>query len=332
MTSAPTSMTTLHRALDQAQAFGPFYEGGFFNHLPMALHAAWELGADETRLAAQLRHDAAELDAAPNPGTRTASDWRELLGRRQAYAELRLLIQTEIEEQGAVSVLRSHVPVLISAPHAALFHGLIRTAHAWESGHAGELASALAAWACTWETLPGGSSAAVMAPDDWQRALRQAGRHSDHRMGQARLREAAQSTRYAELCDALAPATHWALRREYLIALALDAYLDSRNFVVLHLITGLRALRVLGPFVPDWPDVQTCLTRAFTGAWMGANISARDQAHAEPPPWPQLQQAALAQFDEHVIKLVHACRQEDWLKPDPRWRQAAALALGWTRR
>jgi hypothetical protein len=321
-----TSITVLHRTLDQAQAFGPFYQGGFFNHLPMALHAAWELGADEERLAAQLRHDGSELDAAPTAATRTASDWRELLGQRQAYAELRSLIKTEIEAKGAEAVLRSHVPVLISAPHAALFHGLIRTAHAWESGHAEELASALASWA--WETLPGGSSATVMTPDDWQRALQQAGRHSDHRMGQARLREAAQSARYAELCDALEPAAHWALRREYLIDLALDAYLDSRNFVVLHLITGLRALRVLGHFVPDWPDVQTWLTRAFTGAWMGANISAREQSHAEPPPWPELQQAALAQFDEHVIKLVHACRQEDWLKPDARWRQAAALAIG----
>ncbi len=326
-----TSITVLHRALDQAQAFGPFYQGGFFNHLPMALHAAWELGAGEERLVAQLRHDGGELDDAPILSTSTAKDWRELLGRRQAYAELRLLLQMEIEEEGAEAVLRSHVPVLISAPHAALFHGLIRTAHAWEGGHAQELACALASWACTWETLPGGSSADVMAPDDWQSALRQAGRHSDHRMGQARLREAAQSTRYAELCDALAPATHWAVRREYLLGLALEAYLGSRNFVVLHLITGLRALRVLTPFVPDWPDVQTWLTRAFTGAWMGANLSGSEQVeknHVLAPPWPELQALALAQFDEHVIKLVHACRQEDWLKPDPRWREAAALAIG----
>ncbi|HEY4082781.1 MAG TPA: questin oxidase family protein [Burkholderiaceae bacterium] len=325
-----TPITALHRALDQAQAFGPFYEGGFFNHLPMALHAAWELGADGARLAAQVHHDAPELSAAPPSGASVAHDWRELLGRREAHAELRSLIKSEIEERGAEAVLRSHVPVLISASHAALFHGLIRTAHAWESRHAQELASALAAWACTWETLPGGSRVAVMSPEDWQRSLQEAGRHSDHRMGQARLREAAQSARYAELCDALAPATHWALRREHLLGLALDGYLGSRNFVVLHLITGLRALRVLGPFVPDWPDVQTWLTRAFTGAWMGANIGGLEQrkSHAEPPPWPELQAAALAQFDEHVIKLVHACRQEDWLKPDARWRQAAALALG----
>ena len=36
---------------------------------------------------------------------------------------------------------------------AAAFHGLIRTAHAVQSGHAGEVAAALAYWAWRWQPL-----------------------------------------------------------------------------------------------------------------------------------------------------------------------------------
>jgi hypothetical protein len=61
---------------------------------------------------------------------------------------------------------------------------------------------------------------------------------------------------------------------------------------------------------------------------MAANAAPRaSSVTVVPPDWPSLHGAALAQRDEHVIKLVHACWQEDVLAPDPRWREVAALSL-----
>ncbi len=317
--------TELHRYLDQSLAFAPTWGPGFSNHLPMALHAAWELGADGERLAAQLQHETGHLEPA-RADESPAQDWRELLGRRDADARLRALMLAEIQEQGAVAVLRNRVPLLITSPHAGLFHGMIRTAHAFESGHRGELAAALASWAGSWSTLPGGEGGATMTFGDWQRALHQRLVSSKERLRGERLLSVAKGPDYAALCDALAPETHWMLRREQLLSMALDGYLESRNFVVLHLITGLRALRVLAPFVPDWPDLQTWLTRAFTAAWLASGIERKPRSSGEVPTWPELHRAALAQMDDHVLKLVHACWQEDRLQPDRRWRQAAALA------
>jgi hypothetical protein len=321
-------LAELHRQLDASLAFGPTYGTGFSNHLPMALHAAWELGAEADRLAAQVTHEAGHLSPVPPAAQSGAEDWRELLGRREAYSDLRALIAAEVAEQGAEAVLRSHIPALINAPHAALFHGMIRTAHAFESGHDAELAAALASWAAAWHMLPAGGSVEKVDFGRWQAALRGQSAALQGRTFGERVREAARGPVYAALADGLQEQTHWALRREELILLALDAYLASRNFVALHLITGLRALRVLGPFVPDWPDVQTWMTRAFTAAWLGAGLVLRPQALQEAAPWPQLRKAALDQLDDHVLKLVHACWQEDRIRPDARWRQAAALALG----
>ena len=256
-------LAELHHHLDAALVYGPSYNGRLSNHLPMALHAAWELGAEGERLQAQLVHEAPKLVVAEP-------------------SALQLRIAAEIESEGVDAVLHRHIPQLITMPHAGLFHGMIRTAHAWEGGHAGELAAALAYWTELWK------------PEDDPSVI------SDE---------------------------PWKLCRQRLIERALDAYLQSRNFYVLHLITGLRAMRVLGRFVPDVPEVSTWLTRGFEAGWERADYRPAVQPSLEEPPaWPLLREAALGQMDDHVIKLVHACWQEDRLRPDSRWRQAAALA------
>ena len=259
-------LAELHRHLDTALAYGPSYNGRLSNHLPMALHAAWELGAEGERLQVQLFHEAPKLVVEPP-------------------SMLQLQIAAEIEAEGAEVMLRRHVAMLISMPHAGLFHGVIRTAHAWEGGHAGELAAALAYWTGLW------------VPD----------------------------TQPIAIVD-----EHWRDCRQRLIDRALDAYLKSRNFYVLHLITGMRAVRVLSRFVPDVPQVSGWLLRGYEAGWARADYRAILSApQDDPPSWPLLRQAALAQLDDHVIKLVHACWQEDRLRPDKRWRQAAALATDW---
>ena len=256
-------LAELHRHLDAAQVFGPSYNGRLSNHLPMALHAAWELGAQSERLQSQIDDEAPKLV-------------------RAAPSALQIVIAAEIETEGAEAVLHGRLPRLLTMPHAGLFHGMIRTAHAWEAGHAGELAAALAYWDSLWQD---------------------------------------------EARDAPPSDEPWRACRQRLIERALDAYLVSRNFYILHLITGLRALRVLARFVPEVPQVSAWITRGFEAGWARGDFRATLSApHDEPPPWPLLRAAALAQMDDHVIKLVHACWQEDRLRPDRRWRQAAALA------
>jgi hypothetical protein len=258
-------LAELHRSLDEALVYGPTWNGRLSNHLPMVLHAAWELGAEAERLQAQLDHEAPRLERAEPDA-------------------LNLRIAAEIEAEGAEAVLRRRVPELISMPHAGLFHGMIRTAHAWEGGHAGELAAALSYWTDLWQPQP----EVAMSDEPWRET------------------------------------------RQRLIERALDAYLRSGNFYVLHLITGLRAMRVLARFVPDVPQVSAWLERGFEAGWQRGNprLTLEAPAQGEAPAWPRLRQAALAQLDDHAIKLVHACWQEDRLRPDRRWAQAAALALG----
>lgn len=133
-----------------------------------------------------------------------------LRGHTAAYPVLRAGFEDALSQGAPQAVLRRVLPEMLRGLHAFAFHGLIRTAHAWESGHRGELASALATWAA------------------WM-----AGR------------------------------VHW---------------------------------------VAEAP-ASTSLS------------------------WAELRRLALAQFDDHAIKLVHAGWQEDQRRPDPKWRTVAALVL-----
>ncbi|MGM9514778.1 questin oxidase family protein [Roseateles sp. DB2] len=349
------SQALLHQELDEAQAFGPAFDGAMSNHLPMVLHAAWEMGADARRLQALVQHERPKLATARRAtdaqqasalraaqrhraGAAGADEWLVHRGQPEGYPWLQAYFAALLTQQPAAEVLGSHLEGLLRSPHAFAFHGLIRTAHAWESGHRGELAAALATWAAWWELLPAGQSTGraggpTMPPEAWAEALRSRtqGWRSELPMIIYRMRSAAETPVYADLAERLAPASGLLQRREQLLVVAREAYLHSRNFTVLHLITGLRALRVLLPLLPlsvDQQPLVAALDRAAVAGWMAGRLQWQDEVPAPPSAaWPALHRAALAQDDEHVIKGVHACWQEDTRAPDPRWRQVAHRML-----
>jgi len=338
------SLTRLHHLLDLGQGFAPNYQGEMSNHLPMALHAAWELGADARRLQAQFDHDAPRLEtvaAGAPPAPRNPKlpwDWTALRGHTAAYGVLRAGFEDALSHDAPQAVLRRVLPELLRGLHAFAFHGLIRTAHAWESGHRGELASALATWAAWWEVLPAGREVERRDRLDiaaWARLLRErsAGWSSTQGMIMRRIHEATRTALFDAMAERLVLADDLALQRERMLELAREAYLHSGNFTLLHLITGLRALRVLLPLAgpldaPQEVALQGALARAAVAAWMAGRVQWVAEAPASTSlSWAELRPLALAQFDDHAIKLVHACWQEDQRRPDPKWRAVAALVL-----
>jgi hypothetical protein len=97
----------------------------------------------------------------------------------------------------------------------------------------------------------------------------------------------------------------------------------------LHMITGMRALRVLLPWIEPENGVQPILIRAFTAAYLAARVV--------PPPtapqlllstWPEVIAAGIASDDDHVIKLVHACREEASVYGEGNYLQVAGLVVG----
>ena len=168
---------TLHHLLDRQLALPPETRHQLTSHLPMALHALHSMGADGARL--QAFYDGCvgrfETLRAPPPAAPVAR-WQALRGTAGAFGALQASFAAALARDGEDAVLRRVLPDLLPGVAAAAFHGIIRTAHAVEAGHRGELAAALAYWAWRWQPLAPPPAGTAMPFDDWAAALVSAAR------------------------------------------------------------------------------------------------------------------------------------------------------------
>lgn len=314
---------TLKALLDDGAAFDAEFEGGLSNHLPMTLLALQRLGAGDVRLSAFAARYATRLTPAPALASWPAGDpWRERFGQREAWPAYRDLFRQWLGYEEAITVLAQVLPALMTGCGGAAFHGLIRTAYAVQSAHLGEIGDALAYWACrhlNLGTLPAGAGGAM----ELATALAKVPRvKSSAPLIFERMRAVAEHPEF------LQAASQFNVDEHTLPALAPHAaqlYASSGNFVALHLVTSAHAMRTLLPFIDDTNDA----VRAYWCAY-AAGVSAGAAVVGEAPallPWPAIVQAALASDDEHVIKLVDSCREEERIYGGTVWQLAASRAI-----
>ncbi len=332
-TTPKASLRDLHDQLDAALQLPPEDSRALTNHLPMALQALYSLGASQQRLEDFFTHYARRFQGMQLPAAATpAQDWRRVRGEDKAHPALLAHFQQWLARDGCDTVLREALPDLITGVAAAAFHGVIRTAHAVESAHTGELAAALAYWASRWQPLAlPPSRYAPMPLDIWTERLVAAakGWSSDGALISTRMDSATHSPVYQGLAGALQPAADLATQLAAQAGLAVERYLASRSFTVLHMVTGLRAVRVLLPWVDDSPELRATLVHASVAAYLAASVKPMAaRAGQQPITWPQIINAAIAADDDHVIKMVHACREEAGHYGGGLYVKAAMLALG----
>jgi|GEM_PF-282007 len=289
--------------------------GAYSSHLPMALQALAALGANEPRL-----RDWAVQAFATVPAS---APWPELEQTEQRIA-------AALQRDGVGATLMRRLPALMPGCGGMAFHLLIRSAHAWESGHAAQLARALAYWSLRSAPLPGPAEVEGerLGLQEWAQAL--LALPLPPGMNQpwigARMLHAAAQPAFQQIAPRLR------LEPGLLAALArwiAQAYADSGNFTLLHGLTATRAMSQLLPLLA--PAARPAALRDFTRQLGAALIASRwrgERADAPAPgDWDHLRAAAIAHDDEHAIKLVHAAWQLGRGDGDPVWRQAAARAL-----
>ncbi len=324
----PTELTAW---LDLAQAYAPEYGGSLSTHLPMALVALNSLAADSPRMHAFFSTISARLNAAP-PTAAACNDWLELRGDRAAFASVRAHFLQAIADRGRDAVLRQVLPSLIDGVGAVAFHGLLRTAFATVANHDAELASGLAVWATGYLPLssfvaaePKEAGSANVA--DWLAHMAAKGDAWRVHTGMItpQMRAFVRTPAFLDGADRLA--IHDNTLRD-LAAQALAIYLRTKNFTVLHLITSAHALRLLMPRL----DEPLVAVRHYAHAY-AAGVAASGVAGDSPMmavdvlPWPDVMRAAIASDDEHVVKLVYACREEWLVTGDTDYQRAASLVV-----
>jgi hypothetical protein len=324
---------SLRQQLDQSARYDAEYSGNLSSHLPMALVALARLGADAATLAAFAERYASRLRPAPATEPWPAGDaWKSRLGDPRAWPAYRSLFNQWIDDEGVPAVLPQVLPALFQGVGAAAFHGLIRSAYALAAGHSHELADALAYWACRWFSLGPPPAAEPM------------GRESDPAVVLARLaipkpkrpliaeRMAlvAEQPGFARVAAGLRVDPGTTL--EALATLAARLYAASDNFTVLHLVTSAHAMRVVLPWLEaeDLADALGHYWLAYAAGHAASGLNGSDRSglpRTAVKPWPTLVARALASDDDHLIKLVDSCREQERVYGGTVWREAASRAV-----
>jgi len=277
------------------------YANGMSNHLPMALLAIRRLGATEDRVREFESFYARRL--------------RPMSADEEADADR---LAAELARDGREAFLRNHVARLTPGIGSAAFHGVIRTAYAVDTD---DLADAVASWQRHYSVIPSDSEGPGRAAGEVFEAIQHDARFGDAFEG-------------TSIVDRMEKVVSMPEFHEYvmktptlpdLTRIALKIYLATANFTALHLVTGCHAARVLGPYLA--PGALDHLATAMLAGYVTIGRPSFDIATFDAPDWDTLAKLAIASNDDHDLKMVYSCREEDEAYCWGLHRMAAALRL-----
>jgi hypothetical protein len=301
----------LHSLLVESEPFSASYGGGNANHLAMALVALDRLGASDERLREfasiyerQLRLKPSAAPALPNGG------WKEAMGKKAFETTLAKKFAIDLAAKGRDALLHEVVSHVTPGIASEAFHGLIRTAYAVDSGDDADIANALTSWVIGYGAVgrldePRFDSAidafAAMSGDD---------RFPKSLPGGSITGRIAKIVAIPAFDEYRAPIRALALGD--LARIAALMFLATGDFTVLHLVTACHATRVLKPYLAA--DAVDHLMIAMLAAYASVGRPDFDvtvQHPQELPDWSTLAARAIPSNDEHDLKLVYSCQQEE---------------------
>ncbi len=315
----------LDESLGRLRRAGPEYGGTLTNHAPMVVEALLCLGRPESVepwLTGYLPH----LDERPRAVAPVCeADWGAALGDLRRVTDWQAFFARQLAEHEWTDVLGRWWPALLPGVAAGATHGVIRTAHAARALAAAsspqrlaELGTALAYWAARYTALPGEQrSAGTLAPG---RAVEQLPLHPDG-VHPGLIRE-----RLGTL-DRVGgfPAAVAALRPPQAVDAAMSELVGVFARVLLthgrrwptafvHAVTAPAAARSVLPLLPPQARRAThdSLWQLAAGLYAVHAPDARVEPlpSGEPPAVDDLVERAVANGDEHAIKLTEACVRE----------------------
>lgn len=340
--NSPAADQVLDENLNRLAQTGPEFRGGLSNHGPMAAEALVRLGrAGEVE--SWVDGYLGQLEEPPGTVTRiTDETWPEALGDYRRVGDWEQYLAHQLDGEPWLDVLTRWWPRLLPGLAAGATHGVIRTSHAARSLAAtpsperqAELARALAYWAASYLELPGvPHTAGRLGLDAALGALPIAPQEA---------RPGLITTHLATVLPAEPdfPAAVSALRppgdvpadlRDLAVRFAriFLTHGRARPIAFLHAVTAPVAARsVLGLLPPDLARPSyDALWQVAAGLWAGY----ADGTVPEPLPAgtprvrDELADLAVANGDEHAIKLTEACLRLHDESPDPVLLHAAARA------
>ncbi len=338
-----TTVTTndhsvLSELLDEELGSDPTTVRHLTNHLPMALVAKANLGADDDelrRFASIYARRNAPLAAVQHELSR--SSWTSAIGHRGSSGDLREYFVRCVNDAGVDETLRAHLPALLPGISGAAFHGAIRLAYALEVRSSTRVAAGLSYLAEVAAPLGPITPSSTKSDDpvdlilNFSSSRRWTSAARDQNIGE-RMHSVAQDEGFQSLASSLQLDEH---TEQKLATAALLIYAATDDFTALHGVTGIAAISSLRNWVDDPAQIDLFSFQALAAAyltidapplWSRGRLDNFVASNAAPVADVKL--VGATNNDEHVSKLIYTSHRNWEATGDPLYLAVAARKAG----
>jgi len=326
--------TLLHLLEENRKRFHVEFRGFLSNHWSMASIALYDMGASSQRLNNYFDFYSQRLEKAILVGDLqiTQQNWKEFLGKKKFYPELRIFFQHELQRLGSwQNLVDLYLPTLLEGMVGAAFHGILHLGYGIHLEDPATILDGLAYWTFAWKSLGTVSQfgKGTMTPLD---VLKYYEKKQIPIKSQAQFQVKIDKLT-SENMELLDIANELDLQSrdpqkvlQGIASTIIGLYSTSHDFFVLHGVTGSQAFRWIFSYIKDdlKPISLIYLMRAILATYIVQGRPTLEFANPEKwkiqldeLSWPRVCEIATADQDEHVIKLVYTCWSENQNNPNP---------------
>ena len=297
--------------LKKGSCYHHLYRENLSNHLPMVLIALDRMGADGSQLQHFYDHYVKRLDVVPaKNAVAPLSEINHHLGDSSRFHDFRVYFEKAIAQNGYQPVLKKTLPTLIAGIAASGFHSMIRLAYSLEAENTNDLTTCLAYWASEYHTFEFNTALSHESIDEIFRRFAQL--MLGHEMASGTIVfEMDQINRIVNhQTQALQPES---LSLAAIARFCISRYARTRDFIVLHTVTGCHAFRLLLLYVDDEERAMRCLWQAVLIANLSAvqkEKSYQSNEDNQASNWDNIIPSVLDSENDHTIKLIYSCWKE----------------------
>ena len=298
--------------LEAGSRYHVHYGDRLANHLPMVLIALDKLGASPNCLKHAFDRSTSHLQPRPASPVEQLEDPARGRNREDLFPSVLNYYERQLKQLGIAKCLQQELPPLLPSIATAAFHGLIRTAYGVDARHLEEVAMGLAYWTLDYHEL---ASSNEKVPASTSEILTAAGnKFSEIPLAPGNIADHMQSvTGQPGWMDT--PIQPQLIALEDIADVAINAYLGTGDFTLLHGVTGCHALRLILPYCSDREVALRYFWQGLVVAYLSTGPKAIQSVESDTEiPISQRQseivEKALHSDDDHVIKLAYSALEE----------------------
>lgn len=255
------------------------------------------------------------------------NDISEALGRVEYFEAYFTFFQNKFIDSTVKNVVTESISVLIKGISASAFHAFIRLSYALETNNKKEIAYALAYWCSEYNDLSITSTPSDKKLEEVLNDINSISKNHTFLPGIIidRMNEINRVLKAQQISIQTNEVTLNAIRK-----LCLDIFTVHNNFTMLHCITVCHAFRISEKYFKNKEEALKHLWEAIVVAYASTQLQYKQivsETKIIDKPWSETLNAAIQSIDDHVIKLVYSCWQEDKFYQSGEYKFVANRAL-----